>query len=239
MGDIAIGDTWHVTSEAGVLRGRIRSRSDRFATLCSGWTMAIQTFVAVEFYLFIACRVEVWVVARRASHVCYGALITGAGMHLFDMTQYWSRIVARACTISDKHRPDFTQFHTGPKIKKGLSIAGRSVFSGKVALITNALLFDGWQFGRIYDEMFCFKGALTVSFHVLLGVTVASMAAYSHFAKRGFTVKVIVLICYAIDFASVAGKAIVYNDSFESLVIAWNIARRQIPQLFFDVPGDR
>ena len=87
--------------------------------------------------------------------------------------------------------------------------------------------------------MFCFKGALTVSFHVLLGVTVASLAAYSHFAKRGFTVKMIVLIGYSIDFTSVAGKAIVNNDSFESLVIAWNITRRQIPQLVFDVPGDR
>jgi len=56
--------------------------------------MAIQTFIAVEFYFFTACWVEVWVVARRAGHVGYGALITGAGVHLFDMTQDWSRLVA-------------------------------------------------------------------------------------------------------------------------------------------------
>jgi len=191
--------------------------------------MAIQTFVAVKFYLFTVCRVEVWIVARCTGHVCCGALITAAGMHLFDMAQYWSRVVVLGCTISDKHGPDFTQFHAGPKIKKRFSIAGRSVFSGKVALITNALLFDGWQFGRIYYEMVSFKGALTVSLHVLLGVTVASLAAYSHFAKRGFTIKVIMLICYSIDFTSVAGKALVKNDSFKSLVIAWNITWRQIP----------
>ena len=85
MGNIAIGDTWHVTSEAGVLRRRIRSRIDGFATLCTGWTMAIQTFVAVKFYFFSVCRVEVWVMARGAGHICCGALITDAGMHLFDM----------------------------------------------------------------------------------------------------------------------------------------------------------
>ena len=87
MGNVAIGDTWHVTSEAGVLRGRIRSCLDGLATLRRGWTMTIQTFVAVEANLFTTRGVEVWVVARRAGHVCCGALITGAGMHLFDMTQ--------------------------------------------------------------------------------------------------------------------------------------------------------
>jgi|TARA_B110000196_G_scaffold318515_1_gene334104 hypothetical protein len=92
--------------------------------------MAIQTFVAVEFYLFAGCRVEVWVVAGRASHGCCGALIAGTRMHLFDMTHNWSRIVAVVRAIRDKDGPDFTQFHTGTKIKKGLSKAGRSVFSG-------------------------------------------------------------------------------------------------------------
>ena len=87
--------------------------------------------------------------------------------------------------------------------------------------------------------MLFFKYTLAVSFHVFRSVTMAALAANSHFTKRGFTIKVIGLICYSIDFSSVAGKALVENDSFESLMIAWNIARGQIPQLFFDVPCDR
>ena len=68
-----------------------------------------------------------------------------------------------------------------------------------------------------------------MSFYVLLSVTMALLATDPHFAKRGFTIKVILLICYSIDFAGVAGKAPVKNNAFKSLVIGWKITGRQVP----------